>query len=207
MNAQELAARLDGIEYPRDGLPADLVAEARAAGLVIVYGMSDDLVEFEGAIWHEVDAYEGVVVSVDSKGFTPPWITLCEPHARRLAAIWCPEDLPGYSWKIEADFPSAPFLIVDDGEPYCRGLVFAMTDLAPPVLEEPAAIGPEMARDLLRLLWAIDADSGNTNDWVDSVCSARKNFNASFESLLRRVAGYPKSPPSVPRYRAPGLKE
>lgn len=49
MQANELAARLDGAEYPLRP-SRELLAEAKAAGLVIVYGASDDLMEFDGAM-------------------------------------------------------------------------------------------------------------------------------------------------------------
>ena len=49
MTAAKLAEQLNGIEYPAS-ISRDLEAQAKAAGLVIVFGASDDLMEFRGAI-------------------------------------------------------------------------------------------------------------------------------------------------------------
>jgi hypothetical protein len=67
MNAKDLAAQLNGIQYPVR-IPKTLTDAAKAAGLVIVYGASDDLMEFEGAIYDEVGVYDGGVAHVDAKG-------------------------------------------------------------------------------------------------------------------------------------------
>jgi hypothetical protein len=47
--------------------------------------------------------------------------------ARKIEAVWA-ED--GYSWTYRTDIPHATFEITEDGEPYCRGIVFALADLA-----------------------------------------------------------------------------
>src|SRR3990167_5676412 len=58
MTKEELAEKLHGREYPFN-LTKDEIAEAKTAGLVIIYGASDDLLEFEGAIYDEVGAHDG----------------------------------------------------------------------------------------------------------------------------------------------------
>ena len=67
MTKEELAARLTGREY-RDEITAAEEAEARAAGLVVVFGASDDLMEFEGAIRDEIGCYDGGTAMVDENG-------------------------------------------------------------------------------------------------------------------------------------------
>lgn len=52
MTKEELAQRLNGREYRNEITPLD-IKEAKDSGLVIVYGASDDLMEFEGAISEE----------------------------------------------------------------------------------------------------------------------------------------------------------
>jgi hypothetical protein len=141
MNAKELAENLTGIEYPCD-IPTELTKEAKASGLVIVYGGSDDLMEFEGAIHDEVGAYGGTTVKVYSSGLLPDFeqisddkdkdllreYFLHENDAKEIEALWCNEG--DYSWTYKTDIPHSTFEIVEDGEPYCRGIVFALKDCA-----------------------------------------------------------------------------
>jgi hypothetical protein len=138
MNAKELAAQLDGIQYPVR-LPKALTDAAKAAGLVIVYGASDDLMEFEGAIYDEVGCYDGGTAFVDAKGLLPHRDSIedddelkdyfdRQPNARQIEALWCAED--DLSWTYKTDIPHETFMVLEDGEPpYCRGIVFALADV------------------------------------------------------------------------------
>ena len=47
--------------------------------------------------------------------------------ARKIKALWASEG--DYSWTYRTDIPHATFEIVEDGAPYCRGIVFALVDL------------------------------------------------------------------------------
>jgi hypothetical protein len=38
-------------------------------------------------------------------------------------------DLRGYSWICETDIPHESFDILDDGNPYCRGIIFSVDDM------------------------------------------------------------------------------
>ena len=62
MTPEEMAGRLDGCEY-RAEVTAELRDLARENGLVIVYGASDDLIEFRGAR-DEREARRALVVEV-----------------------------------------------------------------------------------------------------------------------------------------------
>lgn len=134
MTSKELAALLNGREYRKE-LQGDEGLRAKAAGLVIVYGASDDLMELEGAISDELGAYEGTTAYITPNGLL---VNECEdedcPHFERLKAraatieaLWCAED--GYSWTYLTAIPHETFEIVEDGEPYCRGIVFALKDV------------------------------------------------------------------------------
>jgi hypothetical protein len=139
MNAKELAERLNGMHYPLR-IPKELAAEAKVSGLVIVYGASDDLMEFEGAIYDEVGCYDGGTAYVDEEGLLPYRESIAndeelkdyfsrQPNAKPIEALWCQEG--EYSWTYKTDIPHATFEILEDGEPpYCRGIVFALADLA-----------------------------------------------------------------------------
>ena len=82
-----LAEYLHGREY-RSELTRGLAAAAKAAGLVVIYGASDDLLVFEGAIDDEVGACRGTTVYIIANGevsATPA------PGAVRINAEWCPK--------------------------------------------------------------------------------------------------------------------
>jgi hypothetical protein len=138
MNAKEMAAQLTGRVYPFR-LTREEAAQARAAGLVIVYGASDDLMEFEGAIHDELGAYDGTTAHVDVDGLIPDFEDIekedkdalrdyfkREGAGKSIDALWCAEG--GYSWTYRSDIPHETFEIVEDGGPYCRGIVFSLAD-------------------------------------------------------------------------------
>ncbi len=138
MNAKQLAEMLNGREYMRE-ISSVEEAMAKANGLVVVHGASDDLMEFRGAIYDEVGCYDGGSALVDAEGVLEDWDSASEskesarrymqrePHAKTIEALWCAE--PGYSWTYKTDIPHETFEIVEDGEPYCRGIVFSIQDL------------------------------------------------------------------------------
>ena len=63
MTAKELAARLSDRKVGNE--ITDIEAQQAAdAGLVVVYGYSDDNMELRGAMDEEIGAYEGVTIYV-----------------------------------------------------------------------------------------------------------------------------------------------
>lgn len=142
LDAKKLAALLSGKEYPLR-ISAELRAQASAAGLVIVYGASDDLMEFNGAIDDEIGVCGGIEVEIDKDDVIRDWDSIVdndlgnkdimrdyfrrEGRGKKIEALWSPGD--GYSWKYETDIPHETFEIVEGGAPYCRGIVFAIVDL------------------------------------------------------------------------------
>ena len=138
MTKEELAAQLSGLEYPVR-IPGALIAAAQSSGLVILCGASDDLMEFYGARREEIGCYDGGTAFVDADGILPDRDCLDgdeeiaeyvqrQKSAKPIEALWCKED--GYSWTYKTDIPHATFEVVEDEEPYCRGIVFALADLA-----------------------------------------------------------------------------
>lgn len=135
---EQLARLLDGREYGSEIAP-DEEAAAKEAGLVIIFGASDDLVELHGAIDDEVDAYGGTAFSIDREGVIPRerddrWaMSEMQNWFRRVARVdnilivadWCPDDDPGRPpWVIRASGVSwSGFGIVEDSAPFCRGIV------------------------------------------------------------------------------------
>jgi len=145
MDTKTLAAILTGWEHPLR-ITNELREVAKCAGLVIVYGASDDLMEFDGAIYDEIGAYGGTEVWVDATGLVPDFDSIDksardgkdrlrdyfkrEGSGRKISAIWSDEG--AYSWTYRTDIPHETFEIFEDGEPYCRGIVFALADVSKP---------------------------------------------------------------------------
>ena len=132
MDAKDIAAVLTGSEYPLR-VPAEVAAAARAARLVIVYGASDDLMEFRGAVDDEVGAWKGTEVRLDAGGLVPRFEDIdrdardAEDRLRdcfrregggvAVKAVWGDGGCP---------WPHETFEVVEDGGTYCRGIVLAL---------------------------------------------------------------------------------
>lgn len=136
MTKETFAAEFNGIEYPFT-VPKHLAALAKTAGIVIVYGASDDLMEFDGAIHGEIGVYGGgTAFLVDGKLWGEEPDCDCQyakaahqaamANGKAIEALWCAE--AGYSWTYKTDIPHVTFEIVEDGEPYCRGIIFDLKD-------------------------------------------------------------------------------
>lgn len=135
VSAAELAARLNGREY-RGEITPDEKRMAKEAGLVVLFGASDDLAEFSGAVDDEVGCYDGgELFLLDGSVYefgtcTCEHAVMADERARKrgklVTAIWGRPD--GYSWAYQTEIPHATFDVMEDGEPYCRGIVFALAD-------------------------------------------------------------------------------
>lgn len=140
ISVNDVANILDGREYPLQ-IEIALSDEIRAAGIVIVYGHSDDLMEFAGAISDEADCYEGGEVLFDRRGllYDRPddgtddelraWLDR-KAHAKCIKAVWNGDaDDPAPCWTYETDIPHRVFDVIEDGNVYCTGIVFSVADL------------------------------------------------------------------------------
>lgn len=133
MITKEIAAILDGMEYGEDIKEQD-IQYAKVNGAVIVFGASDDLMEFRGAIYDEIGCFDGGSAYLDKNGLVQnkcdnedcPYFREKLLHAKIVKAIWNSE---GYSWMYKTDIPHETFEILEEGEKYCRGIVFLMEDL------------------------------------------------------------------------------
>ena len=148
MTPKELADALNGIEYSATihlhG--SDLMKLAKGSGLVVAYGFSDDLLEFDGALYDEFSCYGGRTALVDADGLLPEFESAREDedacrryferklNAREIEAIWrnSPSDeLDDPAWILKTDIPHESFMIVEEGEPFSRGIVFSLSSLTP----------------------------------------------------------------------------
>jgi len=145
MTSKELAELLNGRQYRKETTP-EIIKLAKDNGLVIVYGYSDDNTEFEGAISEEIPCWEGAKIYFNKEGsnFTDvngmAFLTYHkdkdEPESNAIEAVWydngkVTHEGTGlyYSWTFKTEIPHETFDIFDEGDPYCRGIVFSITDL------------------------------------------------------------------------------
>lgn len=134
MTRDEAAAKLDGNEYGKEG-SKELFATMKEAGLVAVFGASDDLMEFRGAINDEVGCYNGGTAYLTSTGLLAndcdsddcPHFARAKEKAPTIDAVWASD---GYSWTYKTAIPYTTFDIKEDGDNYCAGLVFSLADVA-----------------------------------------------------------------------------
>lgn len=136
MTLKEFATQLDGMEYGEivniyhnyHGL-LDI---AKDNGFVVVYGASDDLLEFDGAYRDEAGGvFDGGIVTFDSDGTSDDG----KEHRNTIKAFWCGqidgEKVRDYqaTWEYETDIPHETFRIYEEGELFCIGIVFDIRDM------------------------------------------------------------------------------
>lgn len=135
MNAKELASLLNGREIMEE-VTTDEERQAAESGLVVVFGYSDDNMEFRGAINDEVGCFDGGTAYVTKNGLYDETECGAEdgPHcaaerkaATPIKAVW--HDEGGPCWTFETDIPHETFDIYEDGEVWCVGIVFSVEDL------------------------------------------------------------------------------
>ena len=133
MITQEIANILDGSEIGAETTEQD-EQYAKKNGVVIVFGASDDLMEFRGAIDDDIGCYGGGKAYFDKNGLIVnecgnedcPYFREKLLRAKVITAIW---DSDGYSWIFTTDIPHETFEILEGGMKYCRGIVLSMEDL------------------------------------------------------------------------------
>jgi len=139
MNLKEWAEKLNGREIGDEVISAE-AKQMVSEGVIVAFGASDDLLEFRGVLYEECGAYGGTNVRIyktsDGKinilldadiDEVPDFLhELVDKQISRMPIIkaaWCPDELDT-SWLIETSIPHETFDIYEDGELYCRGIVF-----------------------------------------------------------------------------------
>ena len=107
---------MQNCQYRKElSLMASAVAEEN--GLVVVFGASDDLCEIRGAEDDEIDCFDGGEATI---------------AGAKVKINWCKD---GYSWTYDTDIPHECFDVYEDGEKYCRGIVFSISDVRLPAAD------------------------------------------------------------------------
>ena len=135
MTAKELTNMLDRREAGNE-IGGPVLCWAKESRLVVVYGYSDDNVEFRGAIDDDVGAYNGTTIYLTPDGILQepdcgqddcPYFAKEREKAKTIKAVR--HDEGGLCWTFETDIPHETFTIIEDGEPWCIGIVFSMEDV------------------------------------------------------------------------------
>jgi hypothetical protein len=131
MKKNELARRLHGMDL--NDLPSEMDSEARRAGLVVVLGVSQELVKFYGALTDEIDIPEGGAIYFDQDGILPHPDDVAEEdqpafYARKTfaASIDAERNTHGFEWVFSTVLPYAQFVAANETRQYCRGIVFKL---------------------------------------------------------------------------------
>ncbi len=131
MNIKEYAKSISGKEYGYPQFTKEEIETAEENGFIIVYGASDDLMEFDGGFCGEGGCFDGGEVFFNKHG-------VCYDDEKResypncINAVWDGDtDESGklIPWTYETDIPHETFMIYEGGEPYCRGIVFRLEDV------------------------------------------------------------------------------
>jgi len=133
---EELVILLNGIEYPFS-ISDEIKNKMQGTDLVIVYGYSDDGMEFRGAIQDGIDCYDGGTAYLNSKGLLHngceddecPYFKKLKKSAAIIEALWCKEE--NISWTYKTDIKHVTFDIGEDGGLFCRGIIFNLSDVKP----------------------------------------------------------------------------
>ena len=135
LTAKMVAERLHGREYLHE-VTDDEANEFAFHGLTVVYGYSDDNVEFVGSISDEIGCYEDITIPIldgdilkkcsdDCEDYDCPFWRDALKRAKNVRATFTND-----GWKFATDFRCWKFAIMEDGKVYGEGIVFAMEDLS-----------------------------------------------------------------------------
>lgn len=137
LTKEALAAMLNGREYSQE-ITSEEEKLAAESGLIVAFGASDDLLEFRGALGGELGGYNKITCCVTGDGKIKRKKV---DGGASVQATYCGEKLPN-AWLVETDAQHANFDIMEEGELFCRGVVF----------EKPIAISPP---DIIQELKAV----------------------------------------------------
>jgi len=132
--AKQLASILNGRKIGEETTDAIRIS-AKSAGLVIIFGASDDLAQIEGAINDEVSCCDGgAMLFRDGKLYSSDCDDESCPHeiriqedCKRIEILWCKED--PYCWTYKTNIPHEVFDIFEGDTKYCRGIIIDSKDL------------------------------------------------------------------------------
>lgn len=118
---QQIANILDGREYGNE-LQEHEIENFEKSGIVVVYGASDDLTEFSGAISDE-QGIGNIYFNKDGEFFDEDELSAKEKASlNRITTYQTP-------FRCETTIPHSTFRVMEDGEEYGIGIVFSVHNL------------------------------------------------------------------------------
>jgi hypothetical protein len=129
-----VAKNLNGREYGHE-LDDHEAEQLESVGLVVAFGYSDDNVEFRGAFNEEVGGYEDFEIPFLDGNILTKCHEECNEH---VCPLWkdaisrtktSRATFGNDGCKFDADIPHEKFTIMEDGEVYGEGIVFAYEDV------------------------------------------------------------------------------
>lgn len=130
MELKEFAKSISGREYGYPQFTKEEIETAKESGFIIVYGASDDLMEFEGAICDEIGCDDGGTAWVKGERVSDAPIVV---GGKAIKAIWCGGETDDggneITWTYETEIPHETFMIYEGEEAYCRGIVFNINEV------------------------------------------------------------------------------
>lgn len=141
MTKEQFAARLTGREYTEE-ITKEEEQIAKASGLIVIFGASDDAMEFRGWIRDEIYPSKSEPTLLSCDGVLPPWEDVSDDpnnaktwldqkaRCKPIQALWCAEGDNGPAWTYKTEIPHATFEILEDGQPFCRGIVILASAVA-----------------------------------------------------------------------------
>jgi hypothetical protein len=138
MTKDTLAALVHGRRHDH-GLSIALTEGAKEAGLVIVMGGGEDYIELHGALEQEWGVYGAAEILLTREGIFDThecgepcrYFTAALKHAQRcgqtLRVVWNATTFP--TWHFQTTIPHATFDILEEGQVFCRGIVFHLDDI------------------------------------------------------------------------------
>lgn len=106
--------------------------------IVIIHGHSDDLIMAVGAIDDDFGCYNGGEASISPNGFLQIFDDVeheeddCQQYfedkknSKPIKINWCKD---GLTWSFETEINHGTFDIIEDGEVFCRAIVFDISEL------------------------------------------------------------------------------
>lgn len=138
MIQKEIAKILNGVEINEELENKQDRRYAKENDCVIVFGASDDLMELRGALYDEIDCYEGCTVWISKSGvlknkcddeYCPYFARMKDGAKHFITALWWEEG--EYSWTYKTNIPNIEtFNVMEEGNYYCRGIAFDLRDLS-----------------------------------------------------------------------------
>lgn len=144
--------------------------------------------EFDGAIYDEVDCFEGGRVYLDANGIAQDG----KKHAHWITAVWdcgMTRNKCRALWVYRTDLPCERFDILEDDAVYCEGIIFSLEDLkkegAKEVRKEISSkLFEDIAEGKVDFVIAEDVDDIKTGDCIVLM---DVNGNDKYDPLVREV--------------------